>query len=189
MKIKFVKGGIPIEQFNKMFVTEEKKEMKIPDITKLTGFLICYSDRAQMDTVHARLKDLKQKEPVMKDVAISRAYNHKDNIPYPWTIALIVADETNLKSLDNYLTDSNIDLGENSELFAGELRILDFFGMVPLDGKYEPGIVKIKTGTCPMNAKSPMSCMFCHTGHLLECHAPMTCDQAKCSHLSKYNEF
>lgn len=159
-------------------------------MAKLTGFVICYSDRAQMDTVYARLKDLKQKEPVMKDVAISRAYNHKDNIPYPWTIALIVTDATKLKSLDDYLTDSNIDLGENSELFAGERRIIDFFGMINLDGKYEPGIVKIKTGTCPMNAKNihPLACMFCPTGHLLECHAPMTCDQAECSHLVKYDE-
>lgn len=163
--------------------------MKIPDITKLTGFLICYSDRAQMDKVHAMLKDLKQKEPAMKDAVISRAYNHKDNIPYPWTIALIVTDEAKLTSLDNYLTDSNIDLGENSELFAGERRILDFFGMMPLDGKYEPGIVKIKTGTCPRGANQQMSCMLCPTGHLLECHAPMTCLQAKCSHLSKYDEF
>lgn len=156
--------------------------MKIPDISKLTGFLICYSDRAQMDTVHMRLKDLKQKEPIMKDVAISRAYNHKDNIPYPWTIALIVTDEAKLKLLDNYL---NIDLGENSELCAGERRILDFLGMMNLDGKYEPGIVKIKTGTCPRGANQPMSCMFCPTGHLLECHEPMTCDQAKCNHLEK----
>jgi len=163
--------------------------MKIPDISKLTGFLICYSDRAQMDTVHALLKDLKQKEPVMKDVAISRAYNHKDNIPYPWTIALIVTDKAKLTSLDNYLTDSNIDLGENSELFAGERRIIDFFGMMPLDGKYEPGLVKIKTGTCPMNAKSPMSCMVCQKGHILECHWPMDCVTAMCSHMSKYDEF
>lgn len=164
-------------------------KMKIPDITKLTGFLICYSDRAQMDKVHALLKGLKQKEPVMKDVAISRAYNIKENIPYPWTIALIVTDEAKLKLLDNYLTDSNIDLGENSELFAGERRIIDFFRMMHLDGKYEPGLVKIKTGTCPINAKSPMACALCMVGHLLECHAPMTCSQAKCSHMSKGDEF
>jgi len=165
--------------------------MNIPDMTKLTGFLICYSERAQMDTVHALLKDLKQKEPILKDVALNRAYNHNDNIPYPWTIALIVTDETKLKSLDDYLTDSNIDLGENNELFAGERRIQDFFRMLPLDGKYEPGLVKTKTGTCPMNPNNihPLACMLCPCGHLLECHWPMDCKTSQCSHLSKYQEF
>lgn len=161
------------------------------NIPKLTGFVICYAERADMEKVHARIKDLKSKDPNLKDVALNRAYNHKDNIPYPWTIALIVTDATKLKSLDDYLTDSMIDLGEENELFAGEHRIQDFFRMLPLDGKFEPGIVKIKTGTCPMNSNNIhlLSCMFCQKGHLLECHFPDDCATAKCSHLSKYEEF
>jgi hypothetical protein len=164
------------------------RAMEKINIPKLTGFVICYAERADMEKVHARLKDLKSKDPNLKDVGLNRAYNHKDNIPYPWTIALIVTDATKLKSLDDYLTDSMIDLGEENELFAGEHRIQDFFRMLPLDGKYEPGIVRIKTGTCPMNAKSPMACTFCMVGHMLECHAFMTCEQAKCSHLAKNDE-
>lgn len=30
--------------------------------------------------------------------------------------------------------------------------------------------------------------MFCETGHMLECHFPMTCDQAGCTHLYEYWE-
>ncbi len=165
--------------------------MKILDITKLTGFLICYMSKADMEKVYARLKDLKEKEPELKDVVLSRAYNPIDGIPYPWTIALIVTDAQKFQCLDDYLTDSNVDLGEDKELYAGIPRVQDFFRMLPLDGKYEPGIVRIKTGTCPMNANNihPLSCMFCQKGHLLECHFPDDCATAKCSHLSKYQEF
>jgi len=163
-------------------------DMKMLDITKITGFLICYMSKADMETVHARLKDMKQKEPEMKDVALSKAYNPIDGIPYPWTIALLVTDAQKFQCLDDYLIDSNVDLGEDKELCAGIPRVQDFFRMLPLDGKYEPGIVRIKTGTCPMNAKSPMACTFCMVGHMLECHAFMTCEQAKCGHLAKYEE-
>jgi hypothetical protein len=31
-----------------------------------------------------------------------------------------------------------------------------------------------------------MRAFFCSTGHMLECHYPMTCDEAKCSHLAGY---
>lgn len=27
-----------------------------------------------------------------------------------------------------------------------------------------------------------MSCMFCPYGHMLECHYPMTCEEAECDH-------
>lgn len=27
---------------------------------------------------------------------------------------------------------------------------------------------------------------FCTTGHMLECHYPMSCDEAQCSHLAGY---
>lgn len=159
------------------------------EMIKPTGMLICYSERAEMDKVHARLKDLKLKESCMKDAALATAYNPADGIPYPWTLALIVSDAAKLKSLDDWLTDSKIDLGEGMEIYGGEPRIRDFFGMLPLGGKYEPGIIKIKTGTCPMNGKNPMSCMFCPTGHLLECHWPNDCATANCSHLSKDEGF
>lgn len=33
-----------------------------------------------------------------------------------------------------------------------------------------------------------MAAFFCPTGHMLECHYPQTCAQAKCSHLAKYVE-
>lgn len=71
---------------------------------------------------------------------------------------------------------------------AGERGILDFFTMLPLDNKFEPGIARIAAGECPLNAKSAMACTFCPVGHMLECHHPMTCSQAKCSHLAKYDE-
>ncbi len=162
--------------------------MKILDITKITGTLICYAERAEMDRVHARLKELKLKGPELKDVILGRAFNPGD-VPYPWTIGLLVMDAEKLTWLDDYLTNNNTNLGENKELYAGGPRALDFFRMLPLDGKYEPGLVKIKTGTCPRKAASPIACSLCPTGHLLECHFPHDCATAKCSHLSKYNEF
>lgn len=44
------------------------------------------------------------------------------------------------------------------------------------------GVVKIYTGNCPINAFSPMACMFCEFGHMTECHYPQTCSEAECSH-------
>lgn len=35
---------------------------------------------------------------------------------------------------------------------------------------------------------SPMQAMFCVYGHMLECHFPLTCDQAHCSHLARYRD-
>lgn len=158
--------------------------MKILDVTQLTGILICYTERAEMDKVYARLKELE-----LKDVILSRAFNPRD-VPYPWTIGLLVMDAQKLQWLDDYLTDNNTDLGENKELYAGGPRALDFLRMLPLGGKYEPGIVKIKTGTCPIGAKSPIACQFCNFGHMLECHYPIDdCEKAQCSHLSQYEEF
>ena len=47
---------------------------------------------------------------------------------------------------------------------------------------YESGIDKIKAGRCPRGALLPIACTFCQCGHMLECHHPLTCEQAKCSH-------
>jgi hypothetical protein len=38
---------------------------------------------------------------------------------------------------------------------------------------------------CP----TPMHAMFCSFGHMLECHYPMTCTEAQCNHLDRYQEF
>jgi hypothetical protein len=48
--------------------------------------------------------------------------------------------------------------------------------------EYEPGIEKIKAGTCPLGRGSPFGCMLCPYGHMLECHYPLECDEAECSH-------
>lgn len=40
----------------------------------------------------------------------------------------------------------------------------------------------IHAGACPINNSTPMACFFCSWGHLTECHAPQTCEQAQCSH-------
>jgi hypothetical protein len=36
---------------------------------------------------------------------------------------------------------------------------------------------------CP----NPMVAFFCQTGHMLECHYPLNCEDAMCSHLAKYD--
>lgn len=47
------------------------------------------------------------------------------------------------------------------------------------------GIGKIDRGECPKGAVNPMACMFCPYGHMLECHYPLTCDEAECSHYQR----
>lgn len=46
----------------------------------------------------------------------------------------------------------------------------------------QTGIELIQIGKCPVNATSPIACMFCPYGHMLECHYPKTCAEAVCSH-------
>lgn len=148
---------------------------------KLTGFLFCYKTKPEMETVHKRLKDL-----TLPEADVKKSWNPV-SVPYPWTVAVICNDEKRLLELDDFLVRENIDLG-NVDAYGSELRILEFLRMLPLDGKYEPGIARIAAGECPLNATSPMACTFCMVGHMMECHAPMTCEQAKCSHLSRYIE-
>lgn len=45
-----------------------------------------------------------------------------------------------------------------------------------------PGILRIARGTCPRSGTNSMACMFCPNGHMLECHYPMSCEEAQCSH-------
>lgn len=51
--------------------------------------------------------------------------------------------------------------------------------------EYEPGMTKIKEGRCPIGATNPMACWFCSYGHATECHHPMTCEEAACSHAAQ----
>jgi hypothetical protein len=34
---------------------------------------------------------------------------------------------------------------------------------------------------------NPIAAFFCITGHMTECHYPLSCAQAKCSHLARYD--
>lgn len=48
--------------------------------------------------------------------------------------------------------------------------------------RFPSGVGRIDRGECPQGAGSPMACMFCPYGHMLECHYPLTCEEAECSH-------
>jgi len=146
-----------------------------------TGMLFCYRTKKEMDEIYKRLEDL-------KIVTVLKAWNQaRPKPPYPWTVAIICKDKEELEYLDTKLVESGIDLG-TSDVYTGEARIQEFFRMLVITGKYEPGIIKIEAGECPLNGKSAMSCQLCPVGHILECHHPMTCDKAECSHLTKYDE-
>jgi hypothetical protein len=51
---------------------------------------------------------------------------------------------------------------------------------------YPAGIELVQSGRCPNGAMSPIACMFCSSGHMLECHYPMDCQEAQCFHLTGY---
>ena len=44
------------------------------------------------------------------------------------------------------------------------------------------GAVRTSTGQCPLGHTSPMACMFCQYGHMANCHYPLNCEEADCSH-------
>ncbi len=44
------------------------------------------------------------------------------------------------------------------------------------------GIGRIDRGQCPRGAVSPLVCILCEFGHMLDCHYPLTCQEAECSH-------
>jgi len=44
------------------------------------------------------------------------------------------------------------------------------------------GVVKTRTGQCPLGISTPTACIFCRWGHMIECHHPLTCEEADCSH-------
>lgn len=41
---------------------------------------------------------------------------------------------------------------------------------------------------CPCNAAGNPG-ILCPTGHMLECHHPLTCEAAACNHLLRYDEY
>ena len=44
------------------------------------------------------------------------------------------------------------------------------------------GVDLVAAGKCPYGAISPVACMLCQEGHILDCHAGQTCEEARCSH-------
>lgn len=149
----------------------------MPGLQQLTGMMFCYRTRKEMMDVYDRLKALN-----LQNIAIEKAYNQEE-VQNKWVIGVICTGKKKLDEADKILV--NVDTGD-ADQYDGEFRIRQFLGMVLL-GKYEPGFIKVKEGYCPLNAKSPMACTFCMVGHMLECHAPMGCAEAKCSHLTKYD--
>lgn len=153
-----------------------------PDVSlKMTGLLICYRTWDELDAVHNRLSQMQ----LPGSTALFKAFNPVENIPYPFTLALITKDKADLDALDDYLTDNQVDLGTDKDMYIGESRIREFLRMF-LIGKYPPGFLKIRYGRCPLHGVNPGACTFCPYGHMTECHHPKTCDQAKCSHLERY---
>ncbi|MFQ6076935.1 MAG: hypothetical protein ACE5Z5_12545 [Candidatus Bathyarchaeia archaeon] len=53
---------------------------------------------------------------------------------------------------------------------------------LPPEMRYQTGVWKTTHGECPRGGFTPMACMFCPYGHMLECHYPMTCEEAQCDH-------
>jgi hypothetical protein len=53
---------------------------------------------------------------------------------------------------------------------------------------FKAGVDVIAAGNCPVGGLNEMACMFCQFGHMTECHYPMTCEEAQCSHLARYEE-
>lgn len=156
----------------------------IQGLPKLNGVVIYYKDKKEMETVYIRLKDLK-----LPEVEVKKSWDQEQGTLYPWVIAFIRKDEKNQDKLDAYLTENKIDLGAIGHICAGEPGILEFFRMLPIDGKFTPGIAKIAARECPVNAKSAMACTCCPFGHMLECHYSLTCEQAECSHYQREADY
>ena len=50
---------------------------------------------------------------------------------------------------------------------------------------YPYGYVLIAEGKCPIAAQNPLCCMVCRFGHMTECHHPLDCRAANCSHYQR----
>lgn len=146
-----------------------------------TGMLICYRTWDDLDKYYDSLNKLN-----LPGTSLFKAFNQIEGVPYPFTLALVVVEgQASLDKLDDCLTDNSVDLGSDKEMYAGASRIKEFFGMIHID-KYPPGFLKIRYGRCERKATTEAACMFCHGGHMLECHFPKTCEEANCSHLEAY---
>lgn len=51
-----------------------------------------------------------------------------------------------------------------------------------IEKPYPAGAALVHDGKCPAGQNSPLACMFCNCGHMLECHYPMSCAEAECGH-------
>lgn len=143
---------------------------------RFSGFLFCYQSQEELNEIYNRIKDEE-----IPNATVRRGLNQND-VPYPWTLA-IICPHGKIKELDEVLCTglSHFNFGA-ADSYCGEERIQDFFKMIPLDGKYEPGVAKIRALKCPRHTVHPISCMFCPYGHMLACHYPMTCEEAECEH-------
>ncbi len=52
-------------------------------------------------------------------------------------------------------------------------------------GGYPPGLLRIANGECPLELTF---CCTCPYGHMLECHYPMRCEEARCDHYLRETE-
>ena len=60
---------------------------------------------------------------------------------------------------------------------------------IPQEIREKAGAWKIENGQCPIDATTPMTCMFCQFGHMMECHYPQTCEEADCSHYQEEEDW
>lgn len=51
-----------------------------------------------------------------------------------------------------------------------------------LDGKKVDGSNEVLVANPKCVCPTPMAAMFCMTGHMLECHYPMSCEESECGH-------
>jgi len=61
-------------------------------------------------------------------------------------------------------------------------EVVEMIKEIEAHSRFPTGIGKVERGECELGARSPMACMFCSYGHMLECHYPHTCEEARCSH-------
>ena len=61
-------------------------------------------------------------------------------------------------------------------------EVFEMIKEIEAHSRFPTGIGKVERGGCELGADSLMACMFCSYGHMLECHYPLTCEEARCSH-------
>jgi len=63
-----------------------------------------------------------------------------------------------------------------------DARTKEAIKQIESGSKWPSGIGKIDRGECELGAVSPVQCVLCRMGHMLECHYPYTCTEAGCKH-------